>query len=602
MSTCPQPDHGDHPQDSLQPAPRSPEAALDALTRLTAQLLGAPVVCVLSIRPERIWLKSVCGAEVLEADPIDGFAALVRSSDGLLLIPDACADARAAAHPWVAGPQQLRMLAGVSLSCTLPGCGYVLCVGDRAPRTLTPAEQAQLRDLALVLERMLQAQAPSHLKDRLLRQTFDDVIHAIPNAVAARERLERALERVRQRECLLGLLIVRLRELTALRSTSEEAAFSQATQILHTRLGSLGVPAELIQLSENELALICEPLDAPSVARALAWVVLERLREPIHTRGQRLDFDAHIGIAVSSPELTADELLAQARLAAAEAARRDGTDTCLYDRSLQSDLEERLHIAARLRGAAERGEMRLVYQPKVCPYTHRTDSVEALLRWQSPDLGAVSPARFIPLAEESGIIAGLGGWILRQACQDACRWRALGFAISVAVNVSALQFSQPDFPEQVAVVLNDTGLPPEALEIEITETAILSTHKRIRRTLECLRRMGVRIALDDFGTGYSSLSQLRSLPIDTVKIDRSFVVDIHTSAEDAAVFASVTRMLHDLGLSVVVEGIELDEQLPVIRRNRCELVQGWVYSRALSFEDLCTFLEQPADRPLRRIS
>jgi EAL domain-containing protein (putative c-di-GMP-specific phosphodiesterase class I) len=251
---------------------------------------------------------------------------------------------------------------------------------------------------------------------------------------------------------------------------------------------------------------------------------------------------------------------------------------------------ERLALENSLRRALERNEFVLHYQPKVDLATNELVGAEALIRWNHPDLGLVHPAQFIPLAEETGLIVPIGAWVLREACRQNRAWQEAGMPlIGVAVNLSAHQFRDEGLRQTIAEALGTSGLPPAYLELEITESMIMQNAERAIEILQRFRDMGTLVSIDDFGTGYSSLGYLKSFPIDSLKIDRSFVRDVPSDSDDVAITQAIIAMAHSLNLKVIAEGVENDEQLDFLREQGCDQVQGYLMSppvSALEFEQL----------------
>jgi EAL domain-containing protein (putative c-di-GMP-specific phosphodiesterase class I) len=280
------------------------------------------------------------------------------------------------------------------------------------------------------------------------------------------------------------------------------------------------------------------------------------------------------------------------------AKERGPSNVELFDRALRDRVLDRLRLESALRRAVERDELHLAYQPIVALGDGSVSRVEALLRWEHPELGPVSPVEFIPLAEETGLIVALGRWVLEQACREAASWPLAGPGggrVAVSVNVSPRQLSQPDFPAVVAGVLRDTGLPASALALEITEGILLEQTDRPLDALAELKQLGVGLILDDFGTGYSSLGYLKRLPIDTVKLDRSFIADLASrkAASSVAIVSAVVRMAHALELSVVGEGVETPEQAGELSKLGCAMAQGYYFARPIGAADLRALLGRP---------
>ena len=248
---------------------------------------------------------------------------------------------------------------------------------------------------------------------------------------------------------------------------------------------------------------------------------------------------------------------------------------------------ERLDLENELQHAIRDNAFKLHYQPKIELSTNTIVGVEALLRWPHAERGWISPTQFIPLAEETGLIVQLGKWVVREACQQIRAWQENGIeGISVAINVSSRQFCHGDLLESVLSIVNETEIRPECLELEITESLLMSDVDETIKALRAFKAAGLRISVDDFGTGYSSLNYLKQFPLDSLKIDRSFVQELHQNRDDAAICAAILAMAKELGLSVVAEGVELEEQLEFLRRHNCDQVQGFLFSQPLA-PDLC---------------
>jgi EAL domain-containing protein (putative c-di-GMP-specific phosphodiesterase class I) len=258
---------------------------------------------------------------------------------------------------------------------------------------------------------------------------------------------------------------------------------------------------------------------------------------------------------------------------------------------------ERLMVQNRMRQALDRNEFVLEYQPQIDLATDRVFGVEALIRWDNPELGRIGPDRFIPIAEESGQILALGEWVLHAACRQAQTWHQAGLRLTMAVNISALQMQQPGFADTVTKVLAATGFNPAKLELELTESVLIQNAEHTLDTARRLKAMGVMISIDDFGTGYSSLSYLKRFSIDRIKIDRSFIRDILTDPEDAAIVRAIIQMARSLNLKTLAEGVETREQLDYLRNEHCEEVQGYYYARPLPPDTVSALVGN--DRKLR---
>jgi EAL domain-containing protein (putative c-di-GMP-specific phosphodiesterase class I) len=359
------------------------------------------------------------------------------------------------------------------------------------------------------------------------------------------------------------------------------------------------------RLGGDEFVVFLPQIAHPEEAATVAAKILEDFEQPFTLSGHRLFASPSIGIAVFPADGDdADALLRNADTAMYRAKARGRRTFCAYDRSMNDHAHERLALENRLHTAVERGELRLYYQPKVHLPSGRVTGMEALLRWEHPELGLLEPAEFISLAEDSGLIIPVGEWALHEACRQNQVWAEAGFApLVVAVNLSLRQFQQQRIEDVTARILRSTGMDPALLELEVTESLAMQDPDAVRTTLLDLRGMGVTCSIDDFGTGYSGLSHLMRFPIDKLKIDKSFVATIDTDRE-APIVVAVVALAHGLGLEVVAEGVETAEQLDRLRELGCDEMQGYLFSRPLTpegFEQLL-MLESISPGPGRLVA
>ena len=333
----------------------------------------------------------------------------------------------------------------------------------------------------------------------------------------------------------------------------------------------------------DEFAILCEDLAHEEDAVAVAERVLKSFGLPFHLPHGDAVSTASIGIALAvSSDQDGEDLIRDADAAMYRAKQAGGGRVVLFDEVTRQRALDRLHTENGLRQALEREEFRVFFQPAVSIETGEIVGVEALVRWEHPERGLVGPADFIALAEETGLIVPIGAWVLRQACGHARRWeveRNGDGPLTVSVNVSARQLAEPAFVDAVADALEETGIDPSGLCLEVTESVLIEDPDSSTETLAALKRLGVKVAVDDFGTGYSSLEHLRKFPIDSVKIDRSFVRGLPHSSEDVAIVGAVIELGHALNLSVVAEGVETADQLGNLQRAGCDTAQGFLFSR-----------------------
>ncbi len=433
-----------------------------------------------------------------------------------------------------------------------------------------------------------------------------DTLTTLPNRRMMIQQLERVLGRAEHTQDMVGLLFLDLDRFKRINDTLGTAFADSVLKSVAERLSqcirctdSVGRPqppdaVSLSRLGGDEFAIVLNGLKSSEDAAHVARRILETLRAPLSVDGQRLDVTASLGIALSPNDGRDPETLLRNAGSAAYHAKGMGRDMYqFFNEAMNERAIRNMQLETGLRVGIERGELMLHYQPLIDAQSGGIVSMEALVRWRSPDHGLVAPRDFIPLAEETGMIVPLGEWVLRKACSQIGIWREAGLpALRVAVNVSSHQVQKGDLVETVERALRDSRLDPKRLEIEITESALIGDEPQIAETLTRLRKMGVRLALDDFGTGYSSLSHLVQFPIDTLKIDQSFVKNLGISQQADAVIAAVVSMGHHLKLDVTAEGVETMEQEQFLRDQGCDTFQGYLFSRPVEADAMAALLGQ----------
>ena len=360
--------------------------------------------------------------------------------------------------------------------------------------------------------------------------------------------------------------------------------------------------AMLARLGGDEFGIFCPGLSQPESVNTFAHWLLKAFDEPFLKDKLELYLTPSIGIALLSEDGSeVYELLMNAETAVAYVKRGGGNGYKRYSREMNAASAERVALEGELRHAVERNELFLQYQPCLNARTGRTIGVEALVRWQHPARGLIPPDRFIPIADESGLITEIGAWVLREACRQGEAWHRAGFVnLSMAVNVSAVQFGQPRLLEVVSQALEETGFPARTLHLEITESVIMKDAESANGMLRAFRNMGVKISVDDFGTGYSSLSYLKRFPIDILKIDKSFVRDVTQNDDDTAIVRAIIAIAKSLRLTTIAEGVETRGQAEFLRGEGCDSFQGYFFSRPLDPEKLLARLvEEEKDKVLQ---
>ncbi len=432
-------------------------------------------------------------------------------------------------------------------------------------------------------------------EERMRYLAHFDELTGLANRSLFNERLREARERVRSGGRSLALLHINLDRFKLLNESLGHEIADQLLRHIARRLSNAMPEADTIaRLSGDEFGVLFDGYSNLSSLARVTNRLLGKLRVPLSVAGHELVISASVGISLlsdSAREVSA--LVSQANMAMQHAKHLGGNNFQFFTQSLQASTLEHLQLEIQLRRAIEEQQLQVFYQPKLCLRTGRLDSAEALVRWHHPQRGMVAPGEFIGLAEETGLISAIGEFVLRKACWQACEWQRQGMApIRVSVNLSVHQLRQGKLVSLVRQVLEETGLAPQWLELELTESQLLDSVEHIITTFQQLRDLGVKLAIDDFGTGYSSLSYLRRFPVDYVKIDRAFISGLGDGTEDAAIIQAIISMAHSLGLKVVAEGVENQSQLQFLRDHGCDEVQGYLISRPIEAAAMAGILLQ----------
>jgi diguanylate cyclase (GGDEF)-like protein/PAS domain S-box-containing protein len=417
-------------------------------------------------------------------------------------------------------------------------------------------------------------------EETIRHMAYHDVLTGLPNRALLEDRLGVALAQSQRSGQSLAVVSLDVDRLKVINDTLGHAAGDQLLKAIADRLRNITRDTDTVSRVGGDEFILLMPGGARGPGSGtIGTKILEAFHRPFNIEGREVHASPSIGIAVYPDDGDDAEALLRNADAAMYKAKRRGNGFQLYTPSLNQETSERMLLENDLRHALERDELILYYQPQAEVGSGRILGVEALIRWQHPKLGLVPPDRFIGLAEETGLIVPIGEWVLRQACEQGRRWHDAGGAgLTIAVNISVRQFLQPDLPGLIGRVLARSGLPARCLELEITESTAMEDLEASGLVLRNLQDMGVRIAIDDFGTGHSSLSYLKNFPIQTLKIDRSFVKDVPTDPNDAAIASAAIAMAHSLGLSVIAEGVETAEQLDFLRDRACDAFQGYLIS------------------------
>ncbi|WP_136419319.1 EAL domain-containing protein [Herbaspirillum sp. ST 5-3] len=432
-------------------------------------------------------------------------------------------------------------------------------------------------------------------EEELRRQALHDALTGLPNRLLLMDRLEQAIAAAERDKQAIYVLFFDLDRFKYVNDTLGHDAGDVLLKTITARMAECARKRDtLARLGGDEFVLMLEGVDDQAVA-PLVRRIMDKVCEPVLLGDQEVAVTCSVGISVY-PQDASDPfaLLKYADTAMYHAKEKGRNEVARYREEMHSRVNEHLVMESHLRRALERKEFLLHYQPLLDIRSGRIIGAEALVRWQHPELGLVPPARFIPLAEETGLIVGIGEWVMRSACQQVKAWHNAGFDnLQVSVNLSVQQLVRPQFETEVAMALEDVDLAPQYLELEITETTSMRNPERTVALLRRLKAMGISIAIDDFGTGYSNLSYLKRFPVDRLKLDRSFVADITSNADDSHLASAIVAMAHSLGLNIVAEGVEEAGQLTQLAGFGCDQMQGYYFSPPV--EPNC-FLQMLHDR------
>lgn len=436
---------------------------------------------------------------------------------------------------------------------------------------------------------------------QLEHQANYDILTDLPNRALLQDRMTQAIAQAQRAQAYLAVLWIDLDRFKYVNDTYGHAVGDALLKEVSARLkAQLRGSDTVARVGGDEFVAMVLQLDKPLDAGVIGRQLLAAIARPFDFGGLEIQIGASIGVSIYPEDGETPEILLKHAAAAMYNVKEKGrNDVEFHTLAMSAHVQQRATMEHALGLALGRGELRLVYQPKIHVKSGQMRGVEALLRWHHPEQGIISPASFVPLAEDTGLIVVIGEWVLRTACAQLYAWHAAGHPdLSVSVNVSALQFRQPDLVNTIVGILAETGLEARNLELELTESVIMQDSDGVIETLRALKSIGVRLALDDFGTGYSSLSYLKRFPIDIVKIDQSFIRDVTSDPGDAALTRAIITMAHSLGLTTIAEGVETEGQLGFLASQQCDDVQGYLFSRPVPAATidaiLCGSLTLPA--------
>ena len=467
----------------------------------------------------------------------------------------------------------------------------------------------EIGDLARAFREM--GENLSHYHEKVRYVAYHDSLTGLPNRTMFKDYLNRAIAEARRNRDELAILFLDLDNFKRINDTLGHQAGDKLLAKLADRLSGCLRESDIVshaiadeatnvvaRLAGDEFIILLPHVNGPTDANKVARRILESLSEKFTIDHQEMFVTTSIGIAVFPDDgETAIELMKNADIAMYSAKKRGRNNYQYYSKKLNEAAVHKLEIESRLRCAVEKGELELYYQPQLDLVTGRISGAESLLRWRDPELGTISPEVFVPIAEEFGLIVPISEWVIEEACRQAVSWQnKYTHPISMSINVSAVHFNGKELESVVASTLKQTGLNPGAIELELTETGILHDPDLAIATMQAFREMGVKLSLDDFGTGYSSLSYVMNLPIDKLKIDRSFIRNMEKDKRGAAIVSAIIAMAHSLGLSVIAEGVEKKSHIDLLNTMHCDIAQGYFISHPLPARDFERMMSNPEQR------
>jgi diguanylate cyclase (GGDEF)-like protein/PAS domain S-box-containing protein len=514
---------------------------------------------------------------------------VLRTGEALLASPAVFSDMVARGEVDMVGSPSVDWL-GVPLKTQGRGFGVLVVQSYDPAVRFTEAD----KDILTFVSHQIAAALERKRADaRIEHMAYHDLLTGLPNRRLLLDRLEMALAQARRDSSQIAVLFLDLDRFKVINDSLGHTVGDEVLRSVALRLkGHVRRGDTVARMGGDEFTAVIRNIHHPVDTAKVAEIIQGALREPMMAVGRELFVTGSIGISIYPNDGTDVETLLKNADTALHRAKEQGLDTFrLFTAAMNAEAVQRLRLESDLRRALSRGELSVQYQPVVDLHTGSVNVMEALLRWRHPEHGMVPPAEFIPMAERTGLLASMGSWVLKTACAEARRWQNSGGPrTGVAVNISARQLHHPDLVRQVVDALDAVGLEASLLELEITESSAMLNPAATIQTLNALKGLGVRISIDDFGMGYSSLSQLQRLPIDTLKIDRSFVRDITTDPGDAAIATAVVTLAHSLRLKVVAEGVETHEQLSFLAERHCDRIQGFLLSLPITPEQCLPLL------------
>jgi diguanylate cyclase (GGDEF)-like protein len=561
--------------------PRDP--LFDHMTELAAQICDAPMALISLVDRHRQWFKSCLGVSGISETPRElSFCTHAIRGQDVMEVSDTLQDERFSRNPLVTDYPCFRFYAGMPLRNDEGLALGTICVLDRQPRTLNEAQRQALSRLSRLVVALLE-QRKTDQKLAYLAQF--DTLTGLPNRYLLRDRMTQSMAQAKRSGKLMTVLVLNLDDFKLISNSHGHAVGDRLLEEVAQRLLFCTRAGDTVsRLVGDEFGVVLSDIGRPEEAAQVAQKFLGALVRPFPLEnGAEVYLSASLGIALFPADgRDADELLKNAEVALHRAKEQGRNSYQFYSPQMNQRALNRLRLESGLRQAVARQEFTLHYQPKIGVNGGQVSGVEALLRWHDPEHGIVSPEEFIPLLEDTGLILPVGLWVLETACAQMRAWRDDGIEVpSMAVNLSARQFLQPELDLRVGEIIRRHGLAPEAIELEITESMLMRDPQQAVQILGRLKQLGVRLSVDDFGTGYSSLAYLQQFPLDALKIDRAFISNITSDADDAAIAIAIVNLAHNLNLKVVAEGVETEAQVNFLIQQGCDTLQGFYFAKPM---------------------
>ena len=570
-------------------AQRQPAELIERAVQAVLEALGAEAVAYLEPEPGAAALVSRALVGVADATAQPATVPCPPGSpvmEAMQSASRAVVDGARLPFPWAKGLRSTALLPVRGES----GVRGLLCAAYKTPNAFAAEELNFAEAVASVLSTALQR---IDSENRLAYLAQFDPLTGLANRTLLADRFSQIIVQAKRRDVPLATLFIDLDGFKTVNDTLGHAGGDELLKEVALRLQQTVRDGDTVaRISGDEFAIVLADMAQLEDAALVAQKVIDRLAATFHIAGKEVFVTASVGIAVFPGDGTDADTLIGAADAAMYRAKQSGRNTFqFFTAEINQRSRARAHMGAELRRALEREEFALVYQPKVDLKTRSVTGAEALLRWNHPGRGLVSPVEFIPVLEETGLIVAVGDWVLRRACEDLKAWQAAGLAVApVAVNLSARQFRRTDLDSHFKALVAGVGIDPGLIELEITESQLMQDPPHAIRVMRALRDAGMRIAIDDFGTGYSSLAYLNRFPVSSLKIDRSFVKDMAKNKDDATIVRTIIEMAHSLSFTVVAEGVETEEQATFLRLLRCEQAQGYLFAKPMPREEFAKLL------------